>query len=127
VDLQVRTSSDSANYNAIVLTLRNQNWLSLMFDLNYTYGRSLDHEARVQSFVNGYDDSFNIRGSYGPSFADRSHIFNALFSQDPGAGSAQFIDATNVGGFGTIPDQQFVPANRIAGSRWIQRGLRVTF
>jgi hypothetical protein len=81
-DLGVHVSNDISNYHAFVATLRNRGWRGLTFDMNYTFSKSLDQEGRVQTFTNGYFDSFNPRASYGPSYFDRAHIYNALFSYD---------------------------------------------
>jgi hypothetical protein len=78
-DLQQRTSHDFSNYNAFTATLRNRGWHGLTFDLNYTWSKSLDQGGRTQSFVNGFDDSFNPNAMYGPSYFDRKHVFNAVF------------------------------------------------
>ena len=52
--------------------------------------------------------------------ADFFNIFNHPTYLDP------FLDLTNRKGFGVVTDQ-FVPANRNAGSRWIQLSVRVQF
>jgi hypothetical protein len=61
--------------------------------------------------------------------ADFFNIFNHTVFVDPLApplSPTDFIDATRPNLFGAISNQ-FVPANRSSGSRWIQIGLRVTF
>lgn len=52
--------------------------------------------------------------------ADFFNIFNHPTFLDP------FLDLTNAKSFGVVTDQ-LVPANRNAGSRWIQLSLRVQF
>lgn len=52
--------------------------------------------------------------------ADFFNNFNHPTFLDP------FLDLTNAKNFGVVTDQ-LVPANRNAGSRWIQLGLRVNF
>src|SRR5258708_1994228 len=81
-DLGVHVSNDISNYHAFVATLRNRGWHGLTFDMNYTFSKSLDQEGRIQTFTNGYFNSFNPQASYGPSYFDRTHIYNALFSYD---------------------------------------------
>jgi hypothetical protein len=81
-DLGVHVSNDISNYHAAVFTLRNRGWHGLTFDMNYTFSKSLDQEGRIQTFTNGYFNSFNPRASYGPSYYDRTHVYNALFSYD---------------------------------------------
>jgi len=79
-DLQQRTSTDFSNYHALSVTLRNRGWHGLQFDLNYTFAKSLDQGGRTQGFINGFDDSFNPNAMYGPSYFDRTHVFNGTFN-----------------------------------------------
>jgi hypothetical protein len=59
--------------------------------------------------------------------ADLFNIFNHVTFNDPGVGgSASFMDITSPASFGVI-SSQFVPGNRLAGSRWVQFGVRVSF
>ena len=80
VDLQQRTSTDFSNYHALTFTLRNRGWHGLVYDLNYTWSKSLDQGGRTQGFINGFDDSFNPNAMYGPSYFDRKHVFNAVYN-----------------------------------------------
>jgi hypothetical protein len=79
-DLQQRTSTDFSNYHALSVTLRNRGWHGLVYDLNYTFSKSLDQGGRTQGFINGFDDSFNPNAMYGPSYFDRTHIFNLVYN-----------------------------------------------
>ena len=79
-DLQQRTSTDFSNYHALTFTLRNRGWHGLVYDINYTFSKSLDQGGRTQGFINGFDDSFNPNAMYGPSYFDRTHVFNATFN-----------------------------------------------
>jgi len=81
-DLQQRTSTDFSNYHALTFTLRNRGWRGLTYDLNYSFSKSLDQGGRTQGFINGFDDSFNPNAMYGPSYFDRTHVFNAIFNYD---------------------------------------------
>ena len=91
-DLGVHVSNDVSNYNAMVLTLRNRGWRGLTFNMNYTFSKSLDQEGRIQTFTNGYFNSFNPSASYGPSYFDRTHVFNALFTYDLPFGRGHFLN-----------------------------------
>src|SRR5207237_1461808 len=82
LDLFTRTSRDTSNYNALVLTLRNNNWHGLYFDLNYTFSKSLDTVGAVQNDARYYSSSYNPHLDYGPSFFDRPHVFNAIFNYE---------------------------------------------
>ena len=82
LEVFTRTSRDKSNYNALVLTLRNNPWHGILFDFNYTFSKSLDTIGAVQNDARYYSSSFNTRLDYGPSFFDRPHVFNALFNYD---------------------------------------------
>jgi hypothetical protein len=92
-DMQVRASHDISNYHALSVTLRNRGWHGLMYDLNYTFSKSLDQGGRTQSFINGFDDSFNPNAMYGPSYFDRKHVFNAVFNYNLPFGQGHKLSA----------------------------------
>jgi carboxypeptidase family protein len=82
LDLFMRDSHDRSNYNAFVVTLRNNNWHGLVFDMNYTFSKSLDTVGAVQNAAEYHSSSYNFNLDYGPSFFNRPHVFNALFNYD---------------------------------------------
>jgi hypothetical protein len=82
LELFTRTSRDKSNYNAFVLTLRNNSWHGFLFDFNYTFSKSLDTVGAVQNDARYYSSSFNTHLDYGPSFFDRPHVVNALANYD---------------------------------------------
>ena len=82
LDLFMRDSHDHSNYNAFVVTLRNNNWHGLVFDLNYTRSKSLDDVGAVQNAAKYHSSSYNFALDYGPSFFNRPNVFNALFNYD---------------------------------------------
>jgi hypothetical protein len=90
LDLFVRASRDKSNYNALVLTLRNNSWHGLFFDFNYTFSKSLDTVGAVQNDARYYSSSYNTRLDYGPSFFDRPNVFNAIFNYDLPFGKGRF-------------------------------------
>jgi len=81
-DLGFRWSHDISNYHGAFVTLRSRGWHGLTFGSTYTFSKSLDQEGRVQVFTNGYYNSFNPHASYGPSYSDRTHVFNTWFSYE---------------------------------------------
>jgi carboxypeptidase family protein len=87
VDLFTRTSRDKSNYNALVVDLRNNVWHGLLFDLNYTFSKSLDTVGAVQNDARYYSSSFDPHLDYGPSFFNRPHVFNAIFNYELPFGS----------------------------------------
>ncbi|HEY2547091.1 MAG TPA: carboxypeptidase-like regulatory domain-containing protein [Candidatus Acidoferrum sp.] len=91
LDLFMRDSNDHSNYNAFVVTLRNNNWHGLVFDMNYTRSKSLDDVGAVQNAAEYHSSSYNFNLDYGPSFFNRPNVFNALFNYDlPFGGSHRF-------------------------------------
>jgi hypothetical protein len=101
-DLQVHHSNDFSNYHALTVTWRNNGWSGLNFDLNYTFSKSLDNGGRVQVYGNGYDDAFNPKADYGPSFFDRTHTFNGTFSYELPVGRRHRLSSDNRGVNGII-------------------------
>jgi hypothetical protein len=79
LDLFMRDSHDSSNYNAFVITLRNNNWHGLVYDMNYTRSKSLDDVGAVQNAAEYHTSSYDFNLDYGPSFFNRPNVFNALF------------------------------------------------
>jgi hypothetical protein len=94
-DVVMRQSHDISNYHALVATLRNRGWNGLSFDLNYTFSRSLDQEGATQINASTYNNSFNPHSTYGPSFFDRTHVFNALFTYDLPLGKGHRLESNN--------------------------------
>ena len=80
LDLFVRTHRDMSNYHAAFIALHNRGWHGLQFDLNYTFSKSLDQIGTVQNSASYYASSYNPKLEYGPSFFDRTHIFNATYN-----------------------------------------------
>lgn len=81
-DLFMRSHKDYSNYHALVLTLRNRPWHGVLYDMNYTFSKSLDTVGAVQNSASYYATSFNPSIEYGPSFFDRTHVFNGTFNYD---------------------------------------------
>jgi len=110
LDLFMRDSHDHSNYNAFVVTLRNNNWHGLVFDMNYTRSKSLDDVGAVQNAAEYHSSSYDFNLDYGPSFFNRPNVFNALFHYDlPFGGSHRF---TSGNGF----------VNRVIGG-WYTAGI----
>jgi hypothetical protein len=59
--------------------------------------------------------------------ADFFNVFNHVVYNDPGASASQGgLDLTSPGNFG-VTSSQAIPGNRIAGARWVELGLRISF
>jgi len=81
-DLFMRSHKDISNYHALVVTLRNRPLHGVLYDLNYTFSKSLDTVGAVQNSASYYGTSFNPGIEYGPSLFDRTHVFNGVFNYD---------------------------------------------
>lgn len=86
-----RTSNGRSSYNAGFLTLRKRFSNNLTFDVNYTLSRSLDQIGLNQNSVFFLSSSFDPDVDYGPSFTDRTHIFNTSFVYDLPFGKGQYF------------------------------------
>lgn len=95
LELFTRTSRDKSNYNALAVTLRNNNWRGLFFDMNYTFSKSLDTIGAVQNAAEYYSSSYNPHLDYGPSFFNRPHVFNALFNYDLPFGGSHRLSSSH--------------------------------
>jgi hypothetical protein len=95
LELFMRASHDRSNYNALVLTLRNNNWHGLFFDLNYTFSKSLDTIGAVQNAAEYHSSSYNFNLDYGPSFFNRPNVFNAIFNYDLPLGGSHRLSSSN--------------------------------
>ena len=74
-DLRIVTHNLYSNYNAVQLTwIRTKGRYNL--NLNYTLGKSMG--------IVGNGDEFTLRNNYGPTAADRRHVFNAAYSVELG-------------------------------------------
>jgi hypothetical protein len=81
-DLFMRSHKDYSNYHALIVTLRNRPWHGIVYDVNYSFSKSLDTVGAVQNSASYYATSFNPSLEYGPSFFDRTHVINGTFNYD---------------------------------------------
>lgn len=81
-DLFMRSHKDYSNYHALVVTLRNRPWHGVLYDMNYTFSKSLDTVGAVQNSASYYATSFHPGYEYGPSLFDRTHVYNGTFNYD---------------------------------------------
>ena len=78
-----------SDYHAMVATLRNRPWEGLQFDMNYTLASSKDQLGDVQNNLALITTGFDANVDYGPSQADRRHVFNAIVNYQLPFGSEQ--------------------------------------
>ena len=95
LDMFVRTHRDFSNYNAAFVALHNRGWHGVQFDLNYTYSKSLDQIGTVQNSASYFASSFNPAYEYGPSFFDRTHVFNLTYNYDLPFGGGHRLGSSN--------------------------------
>jgi hypothetical protein len=95
LDLFMRDSHDHSNYNAFVVTLRNNNWHGLVFDLNYTRSKSLDDVGAVQNAAEYHSSSYNFNLDYGPSFFNRPNVFNGIVNYDLPFGGSHRLSSSH--------------------------------
>jgi hypothetical protein len=93
--LDVHNSQGYSNYNALTVTLRNNNWHGLVVQSSYTLSKSLDTESATTFTYAAYGNSFNPASEYGVSNFDRTHIFNTLFSYNLPFGKGRFRSGTD--------------------------------
>jgi len=89
------TDGGISNYHAMFATLRNRSWHGLQFDLNYTLSKAHDQIGDVQNNLSGISSGFDRDIDYGPSQADRRHIFNGVFTYDLPFGSGKRWSSSN--------------------------------
>ncbi len=78
-----------SDYHAMVATLRNRPWEGLQFDMNYTLASSKDQLGDVQNNLALITTGFDPNVDYGPSQADRRHVFNAIVNYQLPFGSGK--------------------------------------
>ncbi len=74
--LFLRSSTGLSNYHAGFATLRRRMSKGLMFEVNYTFSRSLDQIGFWQNAASVMPNNFDLNAEYGPSAFDLTHIFN---------------------------------------------------
>lgn len=75
-ELMLRQSNGRSNYNGVLVTLRRRVADGLTFDMNYTWSKSLDQLGDVQNDIVSNSSPWDPDIDYGPSFFDRTHVFN---------------------------------------------------
>ena len=95
LDMFVRTHRDFSNYNAAFIALHNRGWHGLQWDANYTFSKSLDQIGTVQNSASYYASSFNPAYEYGPSFFDRTHVFNLTYNYDLPFGGSHHLSSSH--------------------------------
>ncbi len=77
LELFMRTDGGISNYQGLLVSLRRRMSHGLYFDVNYTLSRSRDQVGAVQNTAGYFPNPYDPNTDYGPSFFDRTHVFNA--------------------------------------------------
>ncbi|MGD0963403.1 MAG: TonB-dependent receptor [Candidatus Acidiferrales bacterium] len=105
------TAAGVSAYNALQTHVEKKLSHGLAAGLSYTYSRSLDEQSALGLFYNG-NNPLNLRGGYGPSDFDRTHVFNIDYHYElPKFVSAssvegKFVDGWSVQGLVTVQSGQ---------------------
>jgi Carboxypeptidase regulatory-like domain len=93
----VQSSVGSSNYNALQLSVRHALRYGLEYDVNYTYGKSMDlGSSPERSASNLLINTFNPAGNYGVSDYDARHNITANYSMPfPFGHSTPFLSQSN--------------------------------
>jgi hypothetical protein len=75
--MALRSSVGFSNYNGLLMTLRKRLSHGFIFDVNYTFSRSLDVIDVLQNSGGIITNGFRPDVEYGPSSFDLTHVFNA--------------------------------------------------
>jgi len=80
----LRDGIGSQNYSGLLVTVRKRLSRGLVFDLNYTYAKSLDAaDSQAQNGAAIPINNFDLSTAYGPSMFDIRHIFNGRWYYQP--------------------------------------------
>jgi len=71
-----------SNYNGVFVTLRNQGWNGVTYDLNYTRAAAKDNGIGGQAGVGTICNPFSPSACYGYTGYDRTNTFNSSFRYD---------------------------------------------
>jgi hypothetical protein len=105
------TAAGISAYNALQTHVEKKLSHGLAGGFSYTYSRSLDEQSALGLFYNG-NNPLNLRGGYGPSDFDRTHVFNIDYHYElPKFVSAssiegKFVDGWSVQGLVTVQSGQ---------------------
>jgi hypothetical protein len=105
------TAAGVSAYNALQTHVEKKLSHGLAAGFSYTYSRSLDEQSALGLFYNG-NNPLNLRGGYGPSDFDRTHVFNIDYHYElPKFVSAssvegKFVDGWSVQGLVTVQSGQ---------------------
>ncbi len=110
-DSELYTAVGISAYNALQVHVQKRISHGLQAGFSYTYSRSLDEQSALGLYYNG-SNPLNLRGGYGPSDFDRTHVFNIDYHYEfpkfasPASLEGKFVDGWSVHGIVTIQSGQ---------------------
>jgi len=75
-------SSNSSNYNSLQVSMKKRYAAGLMFDLNYTWSRSMGYGSSDVGLEQPPQDNYNLKSDYGPTPFDVRHVFTGAVVYD---------------------------------------------
>ena len=105
------TAAGISAYNALQTHVEKKLSHGLAAGFSYTYSRSLDEQSALGLFYNG-NNPLNLRGGYGPSDFDRTHVFNIDYHYElpkfvsASSTEGKFVDGWSVQGLVTVQSGQ---------------------
>jgi len=110
-DSELYTAAGVSAYNALQVHVEKRITHGLQAGFSYTYSRSFDEQSALGLYYNGNNPQ-NLRGGYGPSDYDRTHVFNIDYHYElPKFASlasveGKFVDGWTVQGLITLQSGQ---------------------
>jgi hypothetical protein len=82
MDHFMRASHGKSNYHGLLLSLRKRLSEGLVYDINYTFSKSLDQLGLIQNWASVMPNGFDLDAEYGPSIFDFTHMFNTYWKYE---------------------------------------------
>jgi len=79
----LRSGTGRSNYHGMSISLRKRFSQGLVYDLSYTFSKSMDQLGDWQNAASVMPNSFDLDAEYGPSNFDITHIFNGWWVYEP--------------------------------------------
>jgi len=98
-------------YNALQIHVEKRISHGLQAGFSYTFSRSFDEQSALGLYYNG-NNPLNLRGGYGPSDFDRTHVFNIDYHYElpkfasVSSAEGKFVDGWSVQGLITLQSGQ---------------------
>jgi hypothetical protein len=110
-DSELYTAAGISAYNALQIHVEKRLSHGLQVGFSYTFSRSFDEQSALGLYYNGNNPQ-DLRGGYGPSDFDRTHVFNIDYHYELPKFAAvsslegKFVDGWSVQGLVTLQSGQ---------------------